>query len=299
DHSRVKLQNAENDYINASLVDTEETQRTYILTLGPLPNTGCHCWLMVWQQETESGCHAKPSCAERKKLFKETGFNVTFLSEDVKSQYTVHLLQLANISKGEARTISRAHYAIWRFWIPESPVSFLCFLFKVRESGCNPEHGPAVIHCSAGIQSDTLSLAETCLVLMGKGDDIALPNLKQLLLNMRKYQMGLFQSPNQLRFSYITVTERAMFTKGIQIYRNGGKNFLKKYSGIRIGLEEKTLTGNSPKMQETMENSESALWKQIQEDRKTNTAQKVRQMKQRPTETKRKTWFIEMRLNEK
>uniref|UniRef100_G1Q7K1 protein-tyrosine-phosphatase n=1 Tax=Myotis lucifugus TaxID=59463 RepID=G1Q7K1_MYOLU len=269
DHSRVKLQNAENDYINASLVDTEETQRTYILTLGPLPNTGCHCWLMVWQQETESGCHTKLCRKEKVKgthywltkiLFKETGFNVTFLSEDVKSQYTVHLLQLANISKGEARTISRAHYAIWRFWIPESPVSFLCFLFKVRESGCNPEHGPAVIHCSAGIQSDTLSLAETCLVLMGKGDDIALPNLKQLLLNMRKYQMGLFQSPNQLRFSYITVTERAMYEGDSNIqkwWKELSKEkplcpaldylpikIMTEYSGIRIGLEEKTLTGN-------------------------------------------------------
>lgn len=32
DHSRVKLQSTENDYINASLVDIEEAQRSYILT---------------------------------------------------------------------------------------------------------------------------------------------------------------------------------------------------------------------------------------------------------------------------
>lgn len=32
DHSRVKLQSTENDYINASLVDMEEAQRSYILT---------------------------------------------------------------------------------------------------------------------------------------------------------------------------------------------------------------------------------------------------------------------------
>lgn len=32
DHSRVKLQNTENDYINASLVVIEEAQRSYILT---------------------------------------------------------------------------------------------------------------------------------------------------------------------------------------------------------------------------------------------------------------------------
>jgi protein tyrosine phosphatase len=32
DHSRVKLQNTENDYINASLIDIEEAQRSYVLT---------------------------------------------------------------------------------------------------------------------------------------------------------------------------------------------------------------------------------------------------------------------------
>ncbi len=32
DHSRVKLENTENDYINASLVVMEEAQRRYILT---------------------------------------------------------------------------------------------------------------------------------------------------------------------------------------------------------------------------------------------------------------------------
>lgn len=61
------------------------------------------------------------------------------------------------------------HYTTWPdFGVPESPASFLNFLFKVRESGClDPEHGPAVIHCSAGIgRSGTFSLVDTCLVLV-------------------------------------------------------------------------------------------------------------------------------------
>lgn len=36
DHSRVKLENTENDYINASLVVMEEAQRSYILTQASL-----------------------------------------------------------------------------------------------------------------------------------------------------------------------------------------------------------------------------------------------------------------------
>ncbi|XP_044099593.1 tyrosine-protein phosphatase non-receptor type 2 isoform X4 [Neovison vison] len=260
DHSRVKLQNAENDYINASLVDIEEAQRSYILTQGPLPNTGCHFWLMVWQQKTkaivmlnrvvekESVKCAQywPTKDDREMLFKETGFSVKFLSEDVKSYFTVHLLQLENIN-------------------------------------------------------------------MEKGDDI---NIKQLLLNMRKYRMGLIQTPDQLRFSYMTIIEGGKFIKGDSNIQKRWKELSKedlcpafdhsptkimteKYNGNRIGLEEEKLTGDrytglSSKMQDTAEeNSESVLRKRIREDRKANTAQKVQQMKQRlnETERKRKRWL--------
>lgn len=65
--------------------------------------------------------------------------------------------------------ISHFHYTTWPdFGVPESPASFLNFLFKVRESGSlSPEHGPAVVHCSAGIgRSGTFSLVDTCLVLV-------------------------------------------------------------------------------------------------------------------------------------
>ncbi|XP_059884597.1 tyrosine-protein phosphatase non-receptor type 2 isoform X3 [Delphinus delphis] len=325
DHSRVKLQNAENDYINASLVDIEEAQRSYILTQGPLPNTGCHFWLMVWQQKTKAVVMLNrivekesvkcaqywPTKDDREMLFKETGFSVKFLSEDVKSYYTVHLLQLGNTNSGETRTISHFHYTTWPdFGVPESPASFLNFLFKVRESGSlNPEHGPAVIHCSAGIgRSGTFSLVDTCLVLMEKGDNI---NIKQLLLNMRKYRMGLIQTPDQLRFSYMTIIEGAKFIKGDSSIQKRWKELSKedvcpvfdhspakimteKYNGNRIGLEEEKLTsdrytGLSSKMQDTLEeNSESALRKRLREDRKASTAQKVQQMKQRLNETERK-----------
>ncbi|KAF3821900.1 hypothetical protein GH733_009457 [Mirounga leonina] len=222
---------------------------------GPLPNTGCHFWLMVWQQKTKAVVMLNrvvekesvkcaqywPTKDDREMLFKETGFSVKFLSEDVKSYYTVHLLQLENIN-------------------------------------------------------------------MEKGDDI---NIKQLLLNMRKYRMGLIQTPDQLRFSYMTIIEGGKFIKGDSNIQKQWKELSKedlcpafdhsptkimteKYNGNRIGLEEEKLTGDrytglSSKMQDTTEeNSESVLRKRIREDRKANTAQKVQQMKQRLNETERK-----------
>ncbi|XP_076992163.1 tyrosine-protein phosphatase non-receptor type 2 isoform X2 [Tamandua tetradactyla] len=297
----------------------------YLFLQGPLPNTCCHFWLMVWQQKTKAVVMLNrvvekesvkcaqywPTKDDREMLFKETGFRVKLLSEDVKSYYTVYLLQLEDINSGETRTISHFHYTTWPdFGVPESPASFLNFLFKVRESGSlNPEHGPAVIHCSAGIgRSGTFSLVDTCLVLMEKGDDI---NIKQILLNMRKYRMGLIQTPDQLRFSYMAILEGAKFIKGDSNIQKRWKELSKedlspafdlsptkimteKYNGNRIVLEEEKLagdrcTGLSSKGQDTVEeNSESVLRKRIREDRKANTAQKVQQMKQRLNETERK-----------
>uniref|UniRef100_A0A8C9P325 protein-tyrosine-phosphatase n=1 Tax=Spermophilus dauricus TaxID=99837 RepID=A0A8C9P325_SPEDA len=275
DHSRVKLQNAENDYINASLVDMGEARRSYVLTQASL----------CFHFSTFYGFIMLIYCYDREMLFKETGFSVKLLSEDVKSYYTVHLLQLENINSGETRTISHFHYTTWPdFGVPESPASFLNFLFKVRESGSlNPDHGPAVIHCSAGIgRSGTFSLVDTCLVLMEKGDDI---NIKQVLLNMRKYRMGLIQTPDQLRFSYMAIIEGAKYIKG-------DSNI--QYNGSRIGPEEEKptsdrCTGLSSKVQDTAEeNSSSILRRRIREDRKATTTQKVQQMKQRLNETERK-----------
>ena len=71
---------------------------------------------------------------------------------------------------GEKRNIYHFHYTTWPdFGVPESPASFLNFLLKVRESGAlGLDHGPAVVHCSAGIgRSGTFSLVDTCVVLVG------------------------------------------------------------------------------------------------------------------------------------
>ncbi|XP_077363958.1 tyrosine-protein phosphatase non-receptor type 2 [Festucalex cinctus] len=231
DHSRVKLKNADNDYINASLVVMEEAQRRYILTQGPLRNTCGHFWLMIWEQKTkaivmlnrviekgsEKCAQYWPIAEEHEMAFKDTRFLVTLLSEDVKSYYTTRVLELQNMSTGEKREIHHFHYTTWPdFGVPESPASFLNFLLKVRESGAlGADHGPAVVHCSAGIgRSGTFSLVDTCLVLLDKGKEASPLDIRQILLDMRKYRMGLIQTPDQLRFSFMAVLEGAKCIMG-------------------------------------------------------------------------------------
>uniref|UniRef100_A0A672H563 protein-tyrosine-phosphatase n=1 Tax=Salarias fasciatus TaxID=181472 RepID=A0A672H563_SALFA len=226
DHSRVKLENSENDYINASLVSVEEAQRAYILSQGPLRNTCGHFWLMIWEQNSkavimlnrviekgsEKCAQYWPTSEEQQQSFTDTGFVVRLLSEEDQSHYTVRVLELRNTKTGESREIYHFHYTTWPdFGVPESPASFLSFLFKVRESGSlGPEHGPSVVHCSAGIgRSGTFALVDSCLVLMDRRTDPWSVDIQKVLLSMREYRMGLIQTPDQLRFSYMAVIEGA------------------------------------------------------------------------------------------
>ncbi|KAK6291174.1 hypothetical protein J4Q44_G00384290 [Coregonus suidteri] len=226
DHSRVKLENSENDYINASLVMVEEAQRTYILSQGPLRNTCGHFWLMIWEQNSkavimlnrviekgsEKCAQYWPTAEEHQLCYTDTGFVVTLVKEEDKSYYIIRVLELRNTETGRTREIYHFHYTTWPdFGVPESPASFLNFLVKVRESGSlGAEYGPAVVHCSAGIgRSGTFSLVDTCLILMDKRKDPSSVDIQRVLLDMREYRMGLIQTPDQLRFSYRAVLEGA------------------------------------------------------------------------------------------
>lgn len=231
DHSRIRLQLGTNDYINASLISVEEAQRSYILTQGPLPNTCGHFWEMVWEQRTrgvvmlnrviEKGsikcAQYWPPREEKEAIFEDTNFKLTLVSEDIKSYYTVRQLELKNMSTQETREILHFHYTTWPdFGVPESPASFLNFLFKVRESGClNSDQGPVVVHCSAGIgRSGTFCLVDTCLLLMSIRKDPSTVRIREILLEMRHYRMGLIQTADQLRFSYLAVIEGAKCIMG-------------------------------------------------------------------------------------
>ncbi|XP_078254190.1 tyrosine-protein phosphatase non-receptor type 1-like isoform X3 [Rhinoraja longicauda] len=340
DHSRVKLRTAENDYINASLIIMEEAQRNYILTQGPLPDSCGHFWQMVWEQKSravvmlnrviEKGsvkCEKYwPNMNEETMAFEDTEFSLTLLCEDVKSYYTVRQLELQRNSTGETREIYHFHYTTWPdFGVPESPASFLNFLFKVRESGSlNSDCGPAVVHCSAGIgRSGTFSLVDTCLVLMEKRQDPSSVDIREILLEMRKYRMGLIQTPDQLRFSYMAVIEGAKYIMGDPSVQKRWKELsnedqdpvpdhappppqppkraLPRHNENRaphLAAEEEADAENNISTEESsVQEKEDSKTKYVnnirkrhREDRIASTAQKVQRMKQKlnETEVKRK-----------
>uniref|UniRef100_A0A3Q3XD07 Tyrosine-protein phosphatase non-receptor type n=1 Tax=Mola mola TaxID=94237 RepID=A0A3Q3XD07_MOLML len=321
DHSRVKLRNSGNDYINASSVMMEEAQRAYILSQGPLRNTCGHFWLMIWEQcskavimlnrviekGSEKCAQYWPTGVELQMSFTDTGFVVRLLSEEDQSYYTIRVLELQNTTTGELREIYHFHYTTWPdFGVPESPASFLNFLLKVRESGSlGPEHGPSVVHCSAGIgRSGTFALVDTCLVLMDRRKNPSSVDIQKVLLDMRKYRMGLIQTPDQLRFSYMAVIEGARLTltgrSGTQVAQSLEVNVccssdsysftrhsyvvILKFSGASGPLCMRDLHAVFAK---PSTHSHCSVRKRHREERIANTSQKLQQMKQRLSESER------------
>ncbi|XP_068426691.1 tyrosine-protein phosphatase non-receptor type 2a [Clinocottus analis] len=338
DHSRVKLENSENDYINASLVMVEEAQRAYILCQGPLRNTCGHFWLMIWEQGSkavimlnrviekgsEKCAQYWPTTEELQMSFTDTGFVVRLLSEEDQSYYTIRVLELQNTVTGESRELYHFHYTTWPdFGVPESPASFLNFLFKVRESGSlGPEHGPSVVHCSAGIgRSGTLALVDTCLVLMDRRETPSSVDVQKVLLDMREYRMGLIQTPDQLRFSYMAVIEGAKLMPAPNQQREMSRDKLEPNlpptptpppppprphlnDGVPNGqpgprLEPQAASGAMLLAEEPDDPDRDAakdsglVRKRHREERIASTSQKVQQMKQRlnHSERKRDQWL--------
>ncbi|XP_061197368.1 tyrosine-protein phosphatase non-receptor type 2-like [Saccostrea echinata] len=225
DHARVRLSN--NVYINASLVEVKQANRKYILTQGPLEVTVSHFWQMVWEQESkaivmlnkliENGarkCYKYYPTSEEddedEMEFEDVSLNVSVVRETQLDYYIERILLLKHIESGESREVIHYNYTHWPdFGVPQSPLVFLNFLMTVRQSGALEANvGPAIIHCSAGIgRSGTFCLVDSALVIIEKTQDMNSIDVRNLLLEMRTYRMGLIQTADQLRFSYLAIID--------------------------------------------------------------------------------------------
>jgi len=226
DHSRVSLATVSDiDYINASLVSVESLNRSYILTQGPLSGTTPHFWTMIWEQQCRAiimlnrviekntaKCHQYwPAEADEVMSFSEAGLSVENTSMTPGQHYNISNLRLTNTATNESRDVLHFHYTTWPdFGVPSCPDTFLEFLAAVRESGSlDSEDSPAVVHCSAGIgRSGSFILVDSCL-LEAENSGPESVNIKQRLLDMRTYRMGLIQTDDQLKFSYQAIIEGA------------------------------------------------------------------------------------------
>ncbi|KAL4234107.1 Tyrosine-protein phosphatase non-receptor type 2 [Mactra antiquata] len=247
DHSRVvlqKVQDGDSDYINASIIEVPESNRRYILSQGPLEHTTAQFWQMIWEQQCKAiimlnkvvenrtlKCHQYWPLGEEddddEMTFEESNLKVTLQEEQEYQHYVIRTFDLEDLETNEVREVYHFHYTTWPdFGVPSSPVSFLLFLDAVREKGVLERNvGPAVIHCSAGIgRSGTFCLVDSALVLVEKNGTLEDIDIQSLLISMRSYRMGLIQTSEQLKFSYMAIIEGGRKLLGSQGTQDSSKN---------------------------------------------------------------------------
>ncbi|GIX90945.1 hypothetical protein CDAR_177492 [Caerostris darwini] len=165
DHSRVVLQPLEgipgSDYINANYCDGYRRPKAYIATQGPLPETFCDFWRMIWEQRcativmmTKLEERTRIKCDQYWPSRGTETYGVMYVSyTDVTelASYCIRTFHLQRIGFPEKREVRQFQFTAWPdHGVPEHPTSFLTFLRRVQ--AMNPmDCGPIVVHCSAGV----------------------------------------------------------------------------------------------------------------------------------------------------
>ncbi|XP_077292962.1 protein tyrosine phosphatase 61F isoform X2 [Arctopsyche grandis] len=227
DHSRVIIKKGVHSYINANLVKIDKANKQYILTQGPTVASTPDFWRMVWECDSRAIImlnkrieNDKIKCSlywpdhigtEYCMKLPQCGLTVELLTENSHTYYSTRVIRVTDTETNTSREVIQFHYTTWPdFGVPSSPMAFLEFLYKVRASGAmDSSVGPPIVHCSAGVgRSGTFCLVDSCLVMIDKYGAESV-NVREVLLEMRKYRMGLIQTPDQLRFSYQAIIKGA------------------------------------------------------------------------------------------
>ncbi|XP_025828813.1 tyrosine-protein phosphatase Lar isoform X1 [Agrilus planipennis] len=165
DHSRVILQPEDSvlgsDYINANYCDGYRKHNAYIATQGPLQETFADFWRMCWEVKT-STIVMMTKLEERTRIKcdqywpargTETYGSMTVTVTDVQelATYCIRTFQIHRQGHAERREIKQLQFTAWPdHGVPDHPAPFLQFLRRVRSLN-NPDAGPIVVHCSAGV----------------------------------------------------------------------------------------------------------------------------------------------------
>ncbi|XP_069494213.1 receptor-type tyrosine-protein phosphatase H isoform X2 [Ambystoma mexicanum] len=202
DISRVKLCNLpgipNSDYINANYMPGFNSNKEFIASQGPLPNTLGDFWRMVWEHRVGTMVMLT-NCTEGGKLKCEhywpldytpctyDDITVTVTSETILPQWTTREFTLRHAKEAGIRYVSHFHYTVWPdHGVPDETATVIKFRNMVRaHMNQRTNNGPAVVHCSAGVgRTGTL---------------IALDTLMQQVENEK--QVGVFSFIKKMRMN--------------------------------------------------------------------------------------------------
>ncbi|XP_044012009.1 tyrosine-protein phosphatase 69D isoform X2 [Aphidius gifuensis] len=224
DQTRVKLSQIDgisgSDYINANFVLGYKERKKFICAQGPMENTVCDYWRMIWEHHLELVLmltnleeYSKTKCAKYwpdKTETKNFGdICVQHIKQRTYSDYVVRELKMTKTGERDARTIIQYHFLVWKdFMAPEHPHAILRFIKRVNEA-YSLEKGPILVHCSAGVgRTGTLVALDSLLQQLDEEGEISIFNT---VCDLRHQRNFLVQSLKQYIFIYRSLMEMAIY----------------------------------------------------------------------------------------
>ncbi|XP_058499119.1 receptor-type tyrosine-protein phosphatase V-like [Solea solea] len=217
DHCRVRLsvQNSipHTDYINANFVPGGGSERDFICTQGPLPNTMADFWRMVWEQNVQiivmvTALKHKDIvlCDRYWPVERGTVYHgliqVTTVTCRKGPDYFITTINLRQRDCPTDRVITHYYYYSWPDRsIPKESSSLCAFTDYVREHlEAIPRLGPTVVHCSAGVgRSGTFVTLLWLMQLCARGIP---PDIRAAVEDLRLHRMWMVQNLEQYIFVY-------------------------------------------------------------------------------------------------
>ncbi|XP_066594024.1 tyrosine-protein phosphatase 69D isoform X2 [Prorops nasuta] len=224
DQTRVRLAQIDgicgSDYINANFVLGYKERKKFICAQGPMENTVCDYWRMIWEQHLELILmltnleeYSKTKCAKYwpdKGETKNFGdITVEHNRESTYSDYVVRELKMTRVGERDSRTIVQYHFLVWKdFMAPEHPHAILKFIKRVNEA-YSLEKGPILVHCSAGVgRTGTLVALDSLTQQLAEEGQVSIFNT---VCDLRHQRNFLVQSLKQYIFIYRSLMEMAQY----------------------------------------------------------------------------------------
>ena len=238
DDTRVRLMNADNDYINANHVVSSVAGRQfwYIACQGPTPGTCADYWEMIWEQQsliilmvTNDVEGGRVKC---EKYWPDQGsdkvygdLTITVDKSRSNDTYTIRALKVQHRVTGETRKIWMLHFTAWPdHGCPEDEGLLLAYVDEVRAvrsrlmNNSQSADWPIVVHCSAGCGRTGVYMAvEIGLARLEAGE---LVDVKTIMEELREQRYGLIQTADQYKFCYLALI-KAMYNSEL-VRRQGG-----------------------------------------------------------------------------
>ncbi|XP_062517395.1 uncharacterized protein LOC134192662 [Corticium candelabrum] len=229
-HTRVPLflrfGQPNSDYINANYVrGFDNSQKTYIATQGPIESTIDDFWRMIWEQNSRvilmvTGLQERdvPKCAkywpdDKQKTLFYGELEVTFVSSEVKGNFTKTIFSLSHMEKEEDHQVSHYWFTSWPdFGVPEDPSDLTSYIETANES-ITSSVGPVIVHCSAGIGRTGVLIAAH----IGMQDLEASKHcdVLQTVWLMRQDRGGSVQTKDQYIFIYMVLYAYATYLESL------------------------------------------------------------------------------------